>query len=184
LFAQRGYASVTVRDLARATGLTTGSIYGNFANKAILLVEAIEVRLAQDLERLPNALIESGSPAEMIEFHHKEFAHRTTLRALLIEGAAAARSEPEVHDRLRELEIRHQESWVVGFERWLLAYDVSPVVDAQTAVTSMWCAELGLGLLEAFNVETPAPAAIVEVFGMIFSTSGLQARQLVATRKR
>jgi len=173
LFAERGYAAVTVRDLARATGLTTGSIYGNFANKAILLVEAIESRLAHDLEHLPDTLIETGSPAELIEFHLEGFAQRTQLRALLIEGAAAARSDPEVHDRLREVELRHQESWVAGFERWLHAYDSSPTVDTQTAVSSMWCAELGLGLLEAFDLPTPAPAAMAALFGMIFSTFGL-----------
>ncbi len=157
LFAERGYTAVTVRDLARATGLTTGSIYGNFANKAILLVEAIESRLAHDLEHLPDTLIETGSPAELIEFHLEGFAQRTQLRALLIEGAAAARSDPEVHDRLREVELRHQESWVAGFERWLHAYDSSPTVDTQTAVSSMWCAELGLGLLEAFDLPDASP---------------------------
>ncbi len=173
LFSERGYAAVSVRDLARATGLTTGSIYGNFANKAILLVEAIEALLSQNLEHLPDALIESGSPAEMIEFHLEGFAERTQLRALLIEGAAAARSDPEVHDRLREVEVRHQESWVAGFERWLQAYDISPTVDAQTAISSMWCAELGLGLLEAFDLSTPTPASIAALFARIFSSFGL-----------
>ena len=183
LFAERGYAAVTVRDLARATGLTTGSIYGNFANKAILLVEAIEARLAQDLERLPDALIESGSPAELIEFHLEKFGQRTRLRALLVEGAAAARSDPEVHDRLREVELRHQASWVAGFERWLDAYDTSPTVDAQTAVSAMWCAELGLGLLEAFDLPVPAPAAMAALFATIFSTFGVPGPRAATVRK-
>ena len=73
--------------MARATGLTTGSIYGNFANKAILLVEAIEARLAQDLEHLPDALIASGSPAELIEFHLGGFDRRTRLRARCLSKA-------------------------------------------------------------------------------------------------
>ncbi len=183
LFAERGYAAVTVRDLARATGLTTGSIYGNFANKAILLVEAIEARLAKDLEHLPDALIASGSPAELIEFHLEGFDRRTRLRALLIEGAAAARSDPEVHDRLREVAVRHQESWVAGFERWLQAYDSSPTVDAQTAISSIWCAELGLGLLEALDLPTPDPAAMAALFGMIFSTFGLANAKVPSARK-
>jgi AcrR family transcriptional regulator len=183
LFAERGYAAVTVRDLARATGLTTGSIYGNFANKAILLVEAIEARLAQDLERLPDALIESGSPAELIEFHLEKFGQRTRLRALLVEGAAAARSDPEVHDRLREVELRHQASWVAGFEHWLEAYDTSPTVDAQTAVSAMWCAELGLGLLEAFDLPVPAPAAMAALFATIFSTFGVPGPRAATVRK-
>jgi AcrR family transcriptional regulator len=183
LFSEQGYAAVAVRDLARKTGLTTGSIYGNFANKAILLVEAIESRLAQDLELMPLSLIKSGSPADLIEFHLENFAHRTQLRALLIEGAAAARSDSEVHDRLRELELRHQEFWVAGFERWLTAYKTSPSVDTQTAIQSMWCAELGLGLLEALDLDTPNPSAIAALFGRIFSTFGLANPKGPAVRK-
>ena len=173
LFAERGYAAVTVHDLARATGLTTGSIYGNFANKAILLVEAIEARLAQDLERLPDALIESGSPADLVEFHLEKFGKRARLRALLIEGATAARSDPEVHDRLRDVELRHQESWVAGFDHWLQVYGATPTVDSQTAVSAMWCAELGLGLLEAFDLHVPTPASMASLFSRIFATFGL-----------
>lgn len=53
LFAERGYAASTVRDLARSTGMTTGSIYGNFANKAVLLAAAIEARLDRDPRVFP-----------------------------------------------------------------------------------------------------------------------------------
>lgn len=173
LFAELGYATVSVRDLARATKLTSGSIYGNFTNKAILLVEAIELSLARDLETVPTELIRSGSPMELIAFHLEKFAQRTRLRALVIEGGVAARSDPEVLARLREVQLRHQDSWFTGFERWLTAYEISPTVDTQTAVYSMWCAELGLGLLDALDVPTPVPVETAALFGTIFSTFGL-----------
>src|ERR1700735_2864103 len=81
LFASRGYRAVTVRDLARATSVTTGSIYGNFANKAVLLVGVIEARMDQDLEQLPADLVESGSPTDLVEYNPLSFACRDNLAA-------------------------------------------------------------------------------------------------------
>ncbi len=173
LFAERGYANVTVRDLARATGVTTGSIYGNFTNKATLLVEAIEVRIAQDLEWLPQGLVESGSPADLVEFNLKAFNNRSQLRALLVEGAAAARSDEEVRVHLEELQVRHLDLWEAGFEDWLSVSEVAPTTDMRTAVSVVWSAELGLGLLEALDIDTPTPRALATIFGLMCSSAGL-----------
>ena len=74
--------SVTVRDLARATSVTTGSIYGNFANKAVLLVEVIEARIDQDLEQLPTDLVVTGSPTDLVEYNLMSFDDRAQLSAL------------------------------------------------------------------------------------------------------
>ena len=161
-----------MRDLARATGLTTGSIYGNFANKALLLVEAIETLITR-VEDLPASLLESGSPMEQVEFHLQNFSERARLRALLIEGAAAARSDREVHDRLQDMELRHLDLWVAGSERWLAVCASQPTVDMHTAVATVWSAELGLALLEALDLSTPSPPRIAAVFRRMFSAFGL-----------
>ncbi|MGP0032317.1 MAG: TetR/AcrR family transcriptional regulator [Acidimicrobiales bacterium] len=176
LFAERGYANVTVRDLARETGMTTGSIYGNFTNKATLLVEAIEVRIAQDLEQLPQGLVESGSPADLVEFNLRAFNNRTQLRALLVEGAAAARSDEEVRGHLQELQLRHLDLWEAGFEEWLAVSEEPPTTDMRTAVTVIWSAEMGLGLLEALDLETPTPRALARIFGLMCTSAGLSWR--------
>ncbi len=173
LFADRGYANVTVRDLARETGMTTGSIYGNFTNKATLLVEAIEVRIAQDLEHVPSALLKSGSPADLVDFNLRAFDERAQLRALLVEGAAAARSDEEVRAHLQELQLRHLDLWEAGFEDWLSVAEVPPTTDMRTAVTVIWSAEMGLGLLEALDLETPTPRALARIFGLMCASAGL-----------
>jgi TetR/AcrR family acrAB operon transcriptional repressor len=173
LFAEKGYAAVTVRDIARASGLTTGSLYGNFTNKADLLVEAIELRLSRDLELLPSD-IRTGSPFEMIEFNLQGFPDRARLRALVLEGAAAARTDPDVQDRLREMELRHQSSWVEGFASWLEADGIELPFDSWTLVTSLWSSELGLGLLEALGLYIPPPAALAALFGRFFGEAGLE----------
>jgi len=174
LFAERGYAAVTVRDIARASRLTTGSLYGNFANKAELLVEAIDLRLARDLPRLPADLIGPASPSDTTELDLTSFSGRAGLRALLVEGATAARSDPEVHDRLREIEVRHQDSWVQEFTALLGADGSAPWFEPRTLVTTLWSAELGLGLLEALDLPTPPPATLTTLFAVFSAIAGLE----------
>ena len=172
LFASRGYRAVTVRDLARATSVTTGSIYGNFANKAVLLVEVIEARIDQDLEQLPTDLVESGSPADLVEYNLLSFAGRAKLRALILEGAAAARSDAEVRQRLQRLQDRHLSAWAGGLED-RLAHNGNPSTDMRTAVTAVWSAELGLGLMEALGLPTPSSKALAQTFKSMFTDAGL-----------
>ncbi len=171
LFAARGYRAVTVRDLARATSVTTGSIYGNFANKAVLLVEVIEARIDQDLEQLPTDLVESGSPADLVEYNLLAFAGRAKLRALMLEGAAAARSDAEVRQRLQRLQDRHLSAWAGGLED-RFANNGAPNHDMRTAVTAVWSAELGLGLMEALGLPTPSPKALAQTFKSMFTDAG------------
>ena len=50
LFSEQGYGQTSIRDIARRAALTTGAVYGQFQNKADLLVEAINSRIANELE--------------------------------------------------------------------------------------------------------------------------------------
>lgn len=137
--------------------MTTGSIYGNFANKAVLLVEVIEARIGEDLEQLPESLIVTGSPAEFVEYNLMPFDGRVQLRALLLEGAAASRADVDA-SCLRALQRGHLNQWAKGLDEWVARNNVTPSVDTLTAVTVVWSAELGQGLLEAFGLGTsPRP---------------------------
>jgi AcrR family transcriptional regulator len=181
LFASQGYKAVTVRDLARATSVTTGSIYGNFANKAVLLVEVIETLIGHDIERLPAHLVATASPADLVEFNLLAFDHRANLRALVLEGAAAAHSDPEVRARLRSVLERHSSAWASGLEN-RLGRRSRPYNNVRTAVTAGWAAELGLGLFEALALPTPSPTQLATIFKAMFSKAGLDAKS--ATTKR
>lgn len=66
LFIERGYDDATVRDIARATDLSTGAVFANFADKADLFAAV----LAEDDTRLDAALEEAargaGSTAQVL----------------------------------------------------------------------------------------------------------------------
>ena len=49
LFAQRGYASVTTRQLAQELGISTGTLYHYFPSKAVLFQQLVEELMQQDL---------------------------------------------------------------------------------------------------------------------------------------
>src|SRR5262245_57797500 len=47
LFIERGYAAVSIRDIAVAAQLTNGAVYGHFRSKGQLLVEVIRWKIAE-----------------------------------------------------------------------------------------------------------------------------------------
>ena len=52
LFTERGYEDATVRDIARAAGMSTGAVFANFSDKADLFAEI----LSDDYEALASAM--------------------------------------------------------------------------------------------------------------------------------
>ena len=156
VFADEGYAAVSVRDLARRSSLTTGAIYAHFLNKADLLVEAIDARVDTGVETPRD--IETTFRA-YLEDVGRRYPERAQLRALLLEGAAAARGDAAVRERLNREQVRRLESWVVEYEAAQRSGELDPGVDMRAAVMMLWAIELGLGTLEAFGIEAPDPDA-------------------------
>ena len=160
VFADEGYAAVSVRDLARRSSLTTGAIYAHFLNKADLLVEAIDSRVDAGVEAPRD--IETTFRA-YLEDVGRRYPERTQLRALLLEGAAAARGDAAVRERLNREQVRRLESWVVEYEAAQQSGELDPDVDMRAAVMMLWAIELGLGVLEAFAIDAPDPDAWAEL---------------------
>jgi AcrR family transcriptional regulator len=156
LFVEEGYGAVSVRDLARRTHLTSGAIYGHFRNKADLLVAVIGDRIATELE------VRAGKPttlAASIGRQWRTYRSRTAMRALLVEGAAAARVDDDVRTELTELLSAKLEEWRGIYHEIQAAEKLDPAVDMDTLVMMLFAAEVGLGVLESIGVEPPKPGA-------------------------
>jgi TetR/AcrR family acrAB operon transcriptional repressor len=156
LFAERGYIQTSIRDIARKGAMTSGAIYGNFRNKADLLAEAINKRTRQQLESQV-MLDPEGSHVDTLRALSGAYPRRRQLRALILQGAAAAETDPETRERLRHEQLGHLEEWVRGYEENREHLGIDPAVDIPTAVMYTWAAELGLGVLEALGI-TPTSA--------------------------
>lgn len=159
LFATRGYLQTSIRDIARAADLTTGAIYGHFRNKADLLAEAISSRTVTDLESLSMNI--AGSASGSSEPTHVETLRRLTsrylerrqLRALILQGAAAALTDDETRERLRDEQLAHLQRWIDAYEEHRDDLGIDPSVDIREAVLYSWAAEVGLGVMEAVGIE-------------------------------
>ncbi len=155
LFIERGYGAVSVRDLGRRTHVTSGAIYGHFRNKADLLVAAIADHIDRDLYLKGN-----GNDTLRIYMHRqwKSYRSRAGLRALMVEAAAAARIDPEVERQMHELQTTKLAEWKAIYRELQEREGFDPSVDMDAVVTMLWATELGLGLLEAWDVALPKPA--------------------------
>lgn len=156
LFAEHGYIQTSIRDIARRSALTSGAIYGNFRNKADLLAEAINKRTRQQLEDQP-ILDTQNSHVDSLRTLSKAYPRRRQLRALILQGAAAAHTDPETRDLLRQEQLTYLEDWIDRYEQHRERLGIDPNLDIRAAVMYTWAAELGLGVLEAIGVKPASP---------------------------
>ena len=156
LFATRGYLQTSIRDVAREANLTTGAIYGHFRNKADLLAEAISSRTVKDLESLsaPGPVI-AGEATHVSTLRRltARYKERRQLRALILQGAAAALTDDETREHLRNEQLAHIQAWIDGYEEHRDELGLDPTIDVRDAVLYSWAAEVGLGVLEAIGIE-------------------------------
>jgi AcrR family transcriptional regulator len=154
-FVDEGYGAVSVRDLARRMQLTTGAIYGHFKSKADLLVAAIRARIASDLEA-PYAGRHLGL-VDHLTAQARAYRSRAGMRALLVEGAAAARVDPEVRQQLRDAHKEKLAEWRSIYRALQRDGEIDGAVDVDAMLDLVWAVELGLGVLEALDVDLPKP---------------------------
>jgi AcrR family transcriptional regulator len=163
LFAEQGYMQTSIRDVARRASVTTGAIYGHFRNKADLLVEAINNRTAEELELQATRFGGQPDYIETLTRTAREFPKRRRLRALIVQGAAAAHTDEETRQRLREEQLTHLNSWIDGYRRVRGRQGIHPSVDIEAMVLYTWAVELGLGVLEAVGIEPRSRKAWADI---------------------
>ena len=83
VFARRGFAASTIRDIAVETGLSTGSIYRHYASKEALHAELLDQGVA-GLDALAADLAGPGRPLDLVG----EFTRRFLSGVLADEGAS------------------------------------------------------------------------------------------------
>jgi len=163
VFAEEGYASASVRDLAARSDLTSGAIYGNFRSKADLLLAAIDTQIYDELVQVPPDGI--SEIADVLEFIFTTYEERRQLRALLLEGAVAGRGDAEVRDTLAVDQTEKLAEWSEIYRVWQERNEIDAELDIRSVVTMLWAMELGLGVMEAIGVELPDGPQVGAVVG-------------------
>ena len=153
LFAEKGYSQTSINDICRRAAMTSGAIYGHFRSKAELLAEAINLRTAEELEAQSLDLGEELDYIETLTRLAMESPARRQLRALIVQGAAAAQTDPDTRKQLRDEQVAHLQEWLEAYERERGRMGIHPAVDMEAALLYTWAAEVGLGVLESFGIE-------------------------------
>ena len=104
LFRERGYAATSMDDIARTAGVSRQTVFGAFGSKAMLLKEALDVRLAGDDE--PIALADRPEAKRILSARDPREAIRQLASLYLETGVrmlplwpalyAGAASDPEL----------------------------------------------------------------------------------------
>ena len=123
LFSQHGYEAATIRDIARAAGMSTGAVFANFQDKSDLF----EAVLAEDYERVADLLRETASANEakpvadrLVELFGK--AYREGFTDVPLVQAAVAQSW--VHPKSAEMRARARNKMTLGVISELLRQGV------------------------------------------------------------
>ena len=161
VIAEAGYDRAGVQEIARRAGLTNGAIYANFRDKSELLAEAVEVGLVRLFGKMDDARRAGATPAQVIELIGRTLALNTPARnrRLVSEALAAARRDPDVGERVRQL-LGTLESHVAGTvaearDDGDIAADVDPATLARFGVALA----IGYHVTETVGLPEPDPAA-------------------------
>ena len=89
VFARQGYRRASVEQIASQAGYTIGALYSNFAGKEELLLALLEQQVGRIAERVVNAAVAAGDPAEKLRAGAREWMtfleEEPELYALMIE---------------------------------------------------------------------------------------------------
>jgi AcrR family transcriptional regulator len=184
LFAQNGYVQTSIRDITRRGAVTSGALYGHFRSKADLLAEAISLRTAEQLESQSLVPGEEPDYVETLTRLATDFPRRQQLRALIVQGAAAAQTDSETRTQLREEQLAHIRSWLEGYERERDRMGIHPSVDMDAALLYTWAVELGLGVLESLGIEPPSAEGWADVHNRFARSLKLAAEAGPPTARR
>ena len=158
VFVERGYAAVSLRDIAVAAGVTKGAIYGHFRSKGQLLVEVIRTQLAERDAQFDTQAVVERPMETFFQFINPDSRH---LRLLQIDAAAAARHDPDVAAGVAKI-FSARNAWILDTLRRLDAPEVVLyIINALSA---------GVGVQEAHGRPAPDPElwskTVAQLFGM------------------
>ena len=148
VFNRKGFAGTSLSDLTEATGLTKGSIYGNFANKDEVALAVFDYNLSLLNKGIAAVTTGSASAIEkllkMAEFYRSEFKQTLTMGGCPILNTAV--DADDTHPELKEKVSKSIKAWKKNIEAIIQAGIERKEVNA--AVNSAQFASEYIALIE------------------------------------
>jgi TetR/AcrR family transcriptional regulator, transcriptional repressor for nem operon len=148
IFNKKGYAGTSMSDLTAATGLTKGSIYGNFKDKNDVAVHAFRHNINLIFDFFAKEMKAAGTTLEKLLAYPRGF--RKIHRMVLAYGGCpivnTAVEADDTHPTLRKMSMDVLNRWKSGIvsliERGIAEGSIEPAVEASTT------AEILIALME------------------------------------
>ncbi len=132
LFAERGYVATTVRDIADAAGILSGSLYHHFDSKESMIDAILSSFIEDTLATYDAVLAEGLSPRATFErLVQVSLGRMTTARSaiLIYQNESRFLAEEPRFAYLREAHRRFERIWTGVLERGIEAGEFRPSVD-------------------------------------------------------
>jgi len=142
VFASKGYFGTKIMDIVKAAGLSSGAVYGRFASKDELLMEAIlcEVEKNAIAQRF-----EGGTVAQALIAASRAEGPLDDVEAMQLEAFIAARREPNIARAIAENRKRFRTTIVEPLvQRAIAEGSASPNADFESIVYFLETLLLGL----------------------------------------
>jgi AcrR family transcriptional regulator len=153
VFASKGYFGTKIMDIVKAAGLSSGAVYGRFASKDELLMEAI---LRQVEENFIVHRFEGKSVAQILVEASRAEGSLDDIEAMQLEAFIAARREPNIASAIAENKKRWRTSIIEPLiQRAIAEGSASP--DADFDSIAYFLETLQLGLLVQRGADQPVP---------------------------
>ncbi|OEK08235.1 malate:quinone oxidoreductase [Flavivirga aquatica] len=136
IFNKNGYAATSLNDITKATGLTKGSIYGNFKNKEDLVYATFKYMVASLMKPLSIHLDKSNSPIEKLflitDFYknYYEFSKQLGGCPILNIGVYANNCNSELLNKVRDTIQRIQDKLCTIIENGIEEGEISSEINA------------------------------------------------------
>ena len=153
VFAEKGYFGTKIMDIVQAAGLSSGAVYGRFASKNDLLMEAV----IRQVER--NAVanrFHGKAVADILVEGSRGRGELSDVEAIELEAFLAARREPQVAEAIAEAREQWHATVVDELIRRVIA-DGSASADADFGSIVYFMETLRLGLLVQRGAGQEAP---------------------------
>ena len=157
VFAEQGYESARLQDIARAAGLTTGAVYANYRGKAELLFDAIGAHAGAELDRLLHGTTDVGARALLERLGDRLPEPRAANPSLLVDAIAAARRDDELAALLRARFAKREAIIADVVDR--AKHDGTVADSISTDAFARFCTMLATGalVLRGLGVDQPDP---------------------------
>ncbi|MES2649289.1 MAG: TetR/AcrR family transcriptional regulator [Bacteroidota bacterium] len=141
VFNRKGFAGTSLNDLTEATGLTKGSIYGNFANKDEVALAVFDYNFAGLQKGVATAISGSNSAIDkllkMADFYRLEFKQTLAMGGCPILNTAI--DADDTHPQLKEKVSASIRQWKKNIETiikdGIMKGEVNPLVNASKFAT-------------------------------------------------